>query len=92
MGYTLINDSKKREEDLTCLHSKIKELESDIIQSVQNNSIDNHNSTPSQKYALPPPKIINDSKIYSQQEFSREINSGKFAMSSMLQSKLNEKK
>lgn len=91
-GYTVIKDYKKKEEDLTCLHAKIKELENDMIQQLKNNSINHHNSTLNPKYDLPPPTIMNDNKIYSQQEFSREINSGKFEMSSMLQSKLNQKK
>lgn len=92
IGYTLMKDYKKEVENLTCLHSKIKELEDGIIQQVQDNSINNHNnSIPNQKNDLPAPKIILDNKIYSQQEFSKEVNSGKFQMSPMLQSKLNKK-
>lgn len=93
-GYTLMKDYKKGIEDLTCFHSKIKELEDVITQPVQNNSVDNHNnnSIPNQKYDLLAPKVISDNKVYSQEEFSREINSGKFQMSPMLQSKLYEKK
>lgn len=91
-GYTLLKDYKKREEDLAYLHSQIKELKDGIIRPVQNNTISNHNnSIPNQKYNLPAPKIILDNKAYSQQEFFREINNGKFQISPMLQSKLHAK-
>ena len=84
-GYTLLKYYKKGEEDLIYLHSQIQELKDAIIEPVQNNSISN------QKHDRPSPKIILDNKIYSQQEFFKEINSGNFQMSSMLQSQLYEK-
>ena len=83
--YTLLKDYKKNEEDLAYLDSQIKELKNEITQSIQGNTIT------SQKHDPHPPNVILDNKIYSQQEFSKEINSGKFQMSSMLQSKLHEK-
>lgn len=85
-GYTLIKDYKKKEEDFTYLHSKIKELEDDIIQPMKNNSILN------QKHDIFTPKIKIDNKIYSKQEFFKEINNGKIQISSMLQSKLYGKR
>lgn len=81
--YALLKDHKKRNEDLIDLHSQIKELKDPIIQPVQNNRI------PSQKHDLPAPKIILDNKTYSQQEFFKEINNGRFQISPMLQSKLH---
>lgn len=83
--YTLLRDNKKREEELSYLHLEIKGLKDSLIQSAQNNSI------PNQKQDASSPKIILDNKIYSQQEFSKEIHSGNFQMSSMLQSKLDKK-
>jgi len=92
MGYTLIKDYKKEVENLTYSHSKIKELEDIITQTTQKSSNNNSSSSISnQKYDLLAPKIILDNKIYSQQEFSKETNNGKFQMNPMLQSKLYKK-
>lgn len=84
-SYALIKYHIKREEDFTYLHSKLKELEDGGTQPVQNNT------TLNRKYDLPIPKITSDNKIYSQDEFYKEINNGNFQMSPMLQSKLYEK-
>lgn len=92
-GYPLIKYYKKRDEDFTYLHSKIKELEDGITQPVKNIPTNNHNnSIPNQKRDQATPKIITDNRIYSQQEFFKEINSGKYQMSPALQSKLYKKK
>lgn len=75
-GYIIMEDYKKK-------------LENSTIQQIQNNSINNHNKQVlTQKQNLPTPKIILDKKVYSQQQFSKEINSGNFQISPMLQSKL----
>lgn len=91
-GYILVKDYKKEIGNLTYSHSKIKELEDEIIQLAENTTINNHNSIISdQKHNLPAPKIILDNRTYSQQEFSKETTIGRFQMSPMLQSKLYKK-
>lgn len=81
-----------KEYTLIKYYIKRKELDDGIIQPTKNNPINNYmNRIPNQRHNLPAPKVIHDNKIYSQQEFSKEINSGKFQISPMLQSKLYDK-